>query len=190
MLDVHINKWPIVIITYPRTGSTALAEYLAKKYQVPAFLEPWYPYDKRNAEWGEEVFGVKKNFYDFYRNKYNRKYVLKIFANQINHFTPYEQILSTNCFKIKLTRENFIDNCVSRYIAENHKKWWQFKNEIVEPYTVKIDTDIMINSIAQTSFSNYLTNNLNINWDLELTYESLNFEQQDEYAKTFPPLNL
>jgi LPS sulfotransferase NodH len=189
MINLKITKWPVVIIASPRTGSTALAKYLADKNQVPYFLEPWHSSINRGLNWEESVHGVKKNFYDFYKNKEHNKYLLKIFADQINCFTPYEEILNS-CFKIRLTRENVIDQHVSRYISMQNNKWRQDTNEKIKPYTVEIDTNIMLDCIAANSNLDYLIRNLNIKWDADITYESLDFTQQGRDAKTYPPTNL
>ena len=90
-----------------------------------------------------------------------------------------------------MTRDQILDKILSQYVAIKTKKWWRHQTDKFEnSCRLDIDIDDIIACIAQGSSWDFLIKNLNINWDLELTYESLKFDEQDDYAKTLMPSNI
>ena len=156
-----ITQFPIVIIASPRTGSSAYCRYLADTYNLSRWQEPDL---------------VDSKFLDF-KNQLatgTDKYVLKIMAWQIEKNTIYQSILANNCYKIRLTRENKIEQLVSHYIGWT-TKIWNSENKFArgEKYAVGIDrkeiNDIIVDHIKyERSFDK-----LDIKFDEEHTYEEL-----------------
>ena len=109
---------------------------------------------------------------------------------QINKFTPYAMLLKSNCFKIKLYRENEIDNILSHYVAKVRKKWWATPNETFENYTIALDDLQIDKSIFCITQNNFWLDSLNVEYDEILTYESLGMIPANDYVKTHMPDNL
>jgi hypothetical protein len=189
MTDIKINRWPAIIVANYRTGSTVYATHLAKQHNVPYYLEPWNRPELRGDNWGPHVNGMKQNFYEQFHSRDN-KYILKFMPDQINKFTPYAMLLKSNCFKIKLYRENEIDNIISNYVAAVRKKWWAHPTETFENYTLKIDDSQINKSIGVTTQNNFWLHSLNVEYDEILTYESLGIIPPEDYIKTHMPDNL
>jgi hypothetical protein len=189
MNNIEITRWPGIIVANYRTGSTVYATYLAKKYNVPYYLEPWNRHELRGDNWGTHVSGMKQNFYDHFHSN-DSKYILKFMPDQINKFTPYAMLLNSNCFKIKLYRENEIDNIISNYIAATRKKWWTQPTETPESYTLKIDDLLIEKAISVITQNNFWLHSLNIKYDEIITYESLGIIPPNDFIKTHMPDNL
>ena len=189
MKSIQINKWPVIIVANYRTGSTVYATHLAKHYNVTLFLEPWHQKRNRGPHWGPHVNGLKKDFYNHYHSNDNR-YILKFMPDQINKFTPYDKLLKSNCYKIKLYRESDIDSVVSKYVASMKEKWWTSSDESVQKYTLDIDNDMILSAISNITQNNFWLNELNVDYDEVITYESLGIITTTEYVKTYMPDNI
>ena len=189
MKDIEITRWPAIIIANYRTGSTVYATHLAKQHNVQYYLEPWHQLELRGDTWGPHVNGTKQNFYDHYHSSDN-KYILKFMPEQISKFTPYAMLFKSICFKIKLYRENEIDNILSHYVAKIRKKWWANPNETFENYTIAVDDLQIDKSIFCITQNNFWLDSLNVEYDEIITYESLGMIPANDYVKTHMPDNL
>ena len=189
MENIEISKWPVIIVANYRSGSTVYATHLSNLYDVPYYLEPWHTPETRGKKWGPHVNGVKQDFYDHYHSK-DSKYILKFMPDQINKLTPYSALLNSNCFKIKLYRQDEIASIVSSYISFMRGKWWTTSNEITKNYSLEINDDVIIRSIYMITRNNFCLHNLNINYDKVITYESLGTISKTEYVKTHMPDNI
>jgi len=187
--QVKITKWPAIIVANYRTGSTVYATHLANLNNVPCYLEPWHPARKRDENWGPHVNGIKQNFYDHYHSNDNR-YILKFMPDQINKLTPYDRLLNSNCFKIKLYREDEIDSIVSNYVGTMRKKWWTTSNEFPKKYTLEIDDNFILISISIITQNNFWLHSLDIEYDETITYESLGTISASKFIKTHMPDNI
>jgi hypothetical protein len=189
MKDIEITRWPAIIVANYRSGSTVYTTHLAKQHNVPCYLEPWHRSELRGDNWGPHVNGMKQNFYEQFHIGDN-KYILKFMPDQINKFTPYDMLLKSNCFKIKLYRENEIDNIVSNYVAAMRKKWWSLPTETFNNYILELD-ELQINkSIIVTTQNNFWLHSLNVEYDEIVTYESMGLIPPTDYIKTHMPDNL
>lgn len=175
-----MNKRPIVIVASARSGSSAYCRYINKFYNIKGCQEP--------SRTLEEFESFKK-----YIKSGNTDYVLKIISDQIENNQLYQSILDSDCYKIKLTRENKIEQIASHYIGYS-TNIWNSENKYArgKEYTVDIDTDL-INSIIKIVIANdKLFDILNINFDKELTYEELiksAILNDIDMAKIIPPTN-
>jgi hypothetical protein len=175
-----MNKRPIVIVASTRSGSTAFAWHLGKLHNVKIWTEPSY-----NPDWFDS--------FQRYITSGKNNYVLKVISYQIPSNEIYQTILASNCYKIKLTRSNKIEQIMSHYIG-NCTAIWNSCDQYArgEQYTVPID-QVLINSVIQTVVANdNLFDSLNIKFDEELTYEELidtvNLSNTG-IAKIIPPTN-
>ena len=181
-------KFPIIIVANYRSGSTAFATGLAKKLGLPYHLEPYQPRAKP-TDFGLTLMGFKADFFHQIRSG-DSKFLLKIMPDQIYPVTPYDIMLrSETSYKIKLYREDVMDNIVSQYVAMMSGKWWNTKQDKNEPYVLDIDLVKIKGAIHTITYNNYLMNTLNYEYDEIKTYESLELSDED-FIKTAMPENI
>ena len=156
-----MNKRPIVIVASTRSGSTAFASYIGEMYKIKIWSEPSF-----NAE-GFESF--KR-----YIAADNSNYVLKVISYQIPNNEIYHSILASDCYKIKLTRSNKVEQIASHYIGHCTDIWNDHdKYARGIEYTVPVDLTL-INSIINVVVANdRIFDNLDIKFDEPHTYEQL-----------------
>ena len=156
-----MNKRPIVIVASTRSGSTAFASYIGEMYKIKIWSEPSF-----NTE-GFEAFNR-------WLKAENTDYVLKIIAHQLVNNKVIQTILKTDCYKIKLTRENKIDHIVSQYIA-NSTCIWNSGDRYARgvEYIVDIDMNLINLTIKDVINNDRVFDNLDIKFDETHTYEQL-----------------
>ena len=172
-----INRLPVVIVANYRTGSSELGQQLAKQHNVPWIPEP-YHFPEHQAR-----------LTDYYHN--NKNYVAKFIVDQLPHLSIHQQVLETSCFKIRLTRDNKLEQLVSYYIATQSNTWRQTKPTIPE-YQVDINAQVM-QDLATTLYNNdKLLSESDIEFDITCSYESLKLDQikQTTLFKTTRPNNI
>lgn len=189
MKDIEITRWPAIIVANYRTGSTVYATHLAKKHNVPCFLEPWQISKKQGTNWGPHTNGMKQPFYDHFHSS-DKNYILKFMPDQISKCNPYAMLLKSDCFKIKLYRENEIDTIVSNYVGILREKWWTCPGETSQNYTLLIEDSHILTSIFITTQNNFWLDALNVDYDEIISYESLGIIPPADYIKTHMPDNL
>jgi hypothetical protein len=179
MIDIinSIHKLPIVIVATPRSGSSWLGKRLAKHYNVDWLCEPW------NSK--ENCIKLEQNYID------STPYVTKFLIHQLPALEMHQTILNSDCFKIKLSRNNLIDQVVSLYIARKREIWSQPVKSISE-YIVPVDLADMSICIAHLIYYTKMLNDCEIKFDLELSYEMLDFEECSDNTnfKTSQPTNI
>jgi LPS sulfotransferase NodH len=168
MID-NIDKFPIIILSSPRTGSTVLAEILSKKFpELELFIEP-DSYDKKL-----EARDSMDNFINY--SKMSDQYILKCHLKYfIKYPTIFKKVIDHNAFLIKIRRKNIIDQMVSMYI-ELIRHQWCYNADIAEKYKdkiVPIENNIITKAVQQINEFNNPLRGLNIKYDLEIYYEDL-----------------
>lgn len=175
-----MNKRPIVIVASTRSGSSAFAWHLGRIHKIKIWTEPT---------------NSTEEFEDFksWLKAENTDYVLKIISYQIANTEVYQTILAGNCYKIKLTRSNKIEQITSHYIG--HSTWiWNSTDRYArgEQYIVPVDMKLVNDAIKTVIFNDNIFNNLDIKFDETLTYEELittiNLDSSG-LAKIIPPIN-
>lgn len=175
----QINKFPIIILSSPRTGSTLVARSLAKQYpDLKLFLEP------------DETKTID-SFTEYTNTTSN--YILKTHAKQLNKYpaTFTKKIFANEAFLIRVRRKNVIDQMVSNYI-ELCRNVWVYDSGSVDNYTNQhMDIDIDTVKIAIRAIENYnkSVDSLRINYDLDLYYEDLIKETETDSIITPKPTN-
>ena len=175
-----MNKRPILLIATARSGSTAYAHHLGKLHKIKVWIEP----SRDPAEFES---------FKRYIAAGNKDYVVKIIAYQLENNEVYQSLLAGDCHKIKLTRENKLDQIISFYIASVSNIWNDHdKYARGTEYTTDIDTKLIDIAIYNVNASDKLLNNLDINFDETYTYEELiktiNLDKSG-VAKLIPPTN-
>ena len=174
----EITKWPVVILTNYRTGSSVLGHMLGQRYGVPYFEEP--------AQHGGEV----DYFIEFVEGYTSDKYVVKFMIDQIQDCHIYQQLLDSECFKIRLMRDDELNQCVSYYIAMNRQVWDQKVEVIENPYEVEVDVRAMTWAATAIHQNNLDLIDSLIKFDLDYKYEELDLSANGIHYKTTPPTNL
>ena len=169
-----IANSPVAIITNYRTGSSALCRSISFENNLASFPEPHIDKERQN---------------DFF-NHLDNKFVVKFMLDQVEKFDPYEQILKSDCFKIKLTRTDKVSQIASYYIALMRDVWQNYTFDTTSPYFLSVDLDKINESINRILTADKLLNDCNLKFDMILTYEELGIITHTQSIKTVQPKNL
>jgi LPS sulfotransferase NodH len=163
-----INKFPIVILSSSRSGSTVLLEILSKQYpKLQVFSEPDSPRKKVGARDSMENFTNYSNS--------NNQYIVKCHLNHLNSYPSnfIKKVIENEGFLIKIRRKNVLDQMVSYYIELIRWRWYydaisaqQHQEEIIP-----IKSDIIEKTIKNINKYNEQPEWSHINYDLEIYYE-------------------
>ena len=184
MIDINVTKFPIVILSNYRTGSSALAIKISKKYSLKCFSEPCH-----NDNITELDFH-KMEFMRFYTQHFNNNFLIKFMPSQINCWNPYEEILSRNKFLIKLRRHNKIEQIASLYIANKRKKFFKLKTEKIEKYFLEINTFDLTQCCITVIRNDFFLEKLPYKEDMNLVYEDLGFISDTDHVLSDQPENM
>lgn len=184
MNDINVTKFPVVILANYRTGSSALAAKISKKYSLKFFSEPCH---NDNIA---ELDSHKMEFMRFYTQHFSNNFLIKFMPSQISCFNPYEEILSRKKFLIKLRRHNKVEQIASFYTANKRKKFFKLKTEKIEKYSVSIDIEILKECCHSILRNEYLLNSLPYKEDMNLVYEDLGFISDTDHDLSDQPENM
>ena len=152
---------PIVIIANYRTGSNAYGSMLARDHNFIPFLEPHLRQD------------ALKEFQTVLSSN-NNDFLLKIMPDQIEAHVAYKEILSNDCYKIKMTRDDKVEQIVSLYVARQTDAWTSYNSLLREKkYSVPINPGALMNVIEYILKMDKLLDNCGIDFDQSITYESI-----------------
>ena len=169
MID-NIDKFPIIILSSPRTGSTVLAEILSKKFPtLELFSEPDSHRKKLGARDSMDGFSNYSNG--------SNQYILKCHLINLSKYPPnlIEKIINHEAFLIKIKRKSIIDQMVSTYI-ELVRKMWYYDMVTFEKYKdekIPIESAIIEDAVKIIKEANESFNKIQIEYDLEIYYEDL-----------------
>jgi hypothetical protein len=172
---------PIIVVSSYRSGSTAYSCQLANQHNLDWFSEP-HKTDKHLIK-----------FEEIYNNSTN-KFVIKFMADQISEYYPYQALLNSNCYKIKLFRRNIVDQIVSAYIASVTNVWHHGdlngnNRRGAEP--IRIDVDLIKHAVAQTLECVNKLNQLDYTFDEIVYYEDIRFIENSRNISKLPePSNI
>lgn len=172
-----IENRPIIILANYRTGSSALCWSIASINNIKSFGEPFTAFEDRSSQFIEQYYK-------------NNEYVLKFMADQIDLFKPYQELLKSNCYKIKLTRENKIDQMASCYIASIRNVWRTLDSDIKKDYEIPIYKDRIKDVVRSLRRVDHILDTIDIKFDMELTYEQLGTINHTNRVKTHQPINI
>ena len=172
-------KWPIVILTNYRTGSNTLGYALAEQYSAKYFEEP--------SQDPTRLVDFKQFYYE---RGQDQKYIIKFMIDQLDDLDVYQELLATDCHKIRLLRLNEVEQCVSYYVAMRRQLWKQETPVIDAPYSV----DINLRTMSWTTCA-ILQNNADLRaselkFDEDLIYEELSLPKEPRFFKTTQPENI
>jgi hypothetical protein len=181
--DINVTKFPIIIVANFRTGSTALGQYLANKYNLPFFSEPFNNentchIDFHKMQFIKQIMNDKKNM------------VLKFMPLQMGDFSPYEEIMNEPAFTIRLKRKNIVDQVASFYVSEKTEKYFKYKSDQNKKFTIDIDHKFLLKRTHIILKNEFLINSMPYNIDLTLTYEDLGFIEGTQHVLSDQPDNI
>jgi hypothetical protein len=174
---IQPDKLPIVIIANYRTGSSALASSFSRNLKLLPFQEPHYRPDYM-LSFKQCLSDGKKSF------------VLKAIAEQLDTIEEYKSVFDSNCFKIKLYRENKIEQIVSYYIATMTDTWGHYIDTPKQLYFVPYDDKIAKYAVDRILLNDRILDNLDVEFDITTTYEQLGLIENTKLIKTMQPTNL
>lgn len=174
---INTNKLPVVIVANYRTGSTVLARSMSKILNVENLVEPHY----KPARWDIFTKCLSSN---------DNSFVLKFIAEQTNEFAEYRDILNRDCFKVRLYRENKIDQIVSYYVATVTDTWCQTIDSVIKPYYLPLDEEKAIYAINRIMYNDKILDTLPVKFDITTTYEELGIIENTHIVQTTQPTNV
>ena len=172
MIDI-INTLPVVIISSPRTGSTALSLSLHKKLGGVLFNEPGLDSLKLNSFLRHSA--LKKDF------------ILKEHAATL--IKNYPNFDLSNCTVVRIKRKDLISQVVSSYISIKRKKWFYTENsQVYQDEEISYDETALKESFEYIKNQNFICDNFKGKIDIELFYEDILTDFSDG-QKTILPKN-
>jgi hypothetical protein len=178
IMDLNVEKRPIVIVANFRTKSTALGSYIQNKYNITRFSEPINSH--RSA----------LTFSEFMDDGSNTNFVLKFIADQMDDCKYYREILAGDCYKIRLLRRNVPEQIASYYIASKTQTFFQKVNEDEIPSCyIKIVRSHLLRAMNTILNNNALLEESNIQFDETIYSEDLPFLEDTIYVESTKPTN-
>lgn len=177
MIDT-IDKFPIIILSSPRTGSTVLAEIISKKFpKLQWFSEP----DCIVPRWTQA--GSMDKFTKY--SKISNQYILKCHLNYLSKYPTnlIETVMNHDAFLIKISRRNVISQMVSTYI-EMVRQIWYYDMSTVKKYNdeiIPIKDEIIERAVRRIKECNESFNEIQLNYNLEICYEDFISNINDSY---------
>lgn len=164
----NINKFPIIIVSSPRTGSTILAEYISKKYNLKLFSEP------------DENKDITQEFYSYIKTK-NNSFVLKFHAR---NFSFYENLdIFANSYLISIQRKNIVEQIASHYVARARNKFIYNKENVEHNEIMDVNLfDIVVNC-EKVYVANKALREVKLNFDKKVFFEDLNLQELGHNSK-------
>jgi hypothetical protein len=170
---IEINSLPVVIISSPRSGSTALATTLKNKLDCMLFVEPG-------------LDDLKLNQFLRYASMKN-DYILKEHAEVF--LKKYPNFDLRNCTVIRIKRKNFISQVVSSYITGKRKKWFYTEEDHHYGNTlVPLDESFLQEVFSYIKKQNRIVDNFKGKVDIEVNYEDIEHELTN-CQRTIQPKN-
>jgi hypothetical protein len=119
MDNLEISKFPIIILSTARTGSSALTNHLCLKYP-------------KLKVWSEPDHNVEhlSDFIEYAKSKDD--YIIKILSSSLQKYPFWFirlKLLGKACHLIKLTRRSLIDQVASYYIALDRNTWHYYESD-------------------------------------------------------------
>jgi hypothetical protein len=172
-----ITTKPVVIYANYRTGSSMLADYIAKKENLIRLSEPHVSRTDSIEVFEDCVTNHKINF------------VVKFMPDSIPESVLYQMVLDQHNFKIRLRRRDIVGQIASFYTAHITDRWLQRKSESVDNYSINIDTEHLSKLAERIIKNEILLEQSTLQFDLDLYYEDLGIVDAPIHVVTTKPEN-
>jgi hypothetical protein len=173
-----MNK-SILLVSSPRTGSTAYGSMLGKKYNINFYSEPFMIESQFNLD--SKILEEKI------------PYIIKLHARDFEKHRKVNFIELDNFYTIRIRRKNLVDQVASMYVAEIRNKWHYNSESEIKKFigqVVPLNYQMISRMTRITQMSNLILDHFdkiyNFRFDEEVYYEDLTFI---ETLKTVPPVN-
>lgn len=186
-------KFPIVLISSPRSGSTPLAYHLKNKYKIELFNETFSLHSINSNT--ESINEERIRLLALLKNN-ESKFILKIHLDDLKKYPDeiIKLIETHNCYLIRVRRKDLLKQCVSLYIESYRNIWGYYKNFIdKDKIDNLISTDIPLRYYKIKQCANRIVkindelNSLPYVIDQDVWYEDLKFD--DTFIITPKPKN-
>lgn len=175
----NVTKFPVIIISGARTGSTILAHDIKEELERQGKNVRVYNEPMNNDERQDFLDAIGKE-----------NYILKVHAHDLYKYpeSVIDMIKNHECFLVRIRRRNIEDQILSCYIAMKRNVWGFFANEMnTEQIAAEIEKrqaeDIELSQdIKEAIFfikkTNKALNNIDAIFDLDLVYEDLSIKSK------------
>lgn len=162
-INIDRNR-PVVVFASYRTGSTALCDYVGKKYQLSNFDEAFHP----------AIPWKTVDFLTYALIKPNNRFIIKVMPD---HYQNYKSLLDFlinkwDCTLVRLTRQSFVEQVASWYVATETGVWHN-DNSADDQYVIPVDQTQIKSCVDFLNKQNKDLLDLNFKFDIELDYDSL-----------------
>jgi hypothetical protein len=190
-LPFQIDRWPVMLVAEPRSGSTALACHIAQSNGI------LYRHCVIEPDLAPQP-GIIQNNWDTLQQtiaETNDRFVLKATIYPCTIEPEYQRLLASDCFKIMLYRRSRLDFIVSRLISQQLNKWHWYKHEVPQDYHIDItaiDPEYLDEAVREALNNQMITRNLLIDFvfDAVIAYEDIDLSSSLLYQPTPKPNNL
>jgi hypothetical protein len=174
--SIVINKFPIFVLSSPRTGSTVLAEAISIKY---------------NISWINEPYLIKSTSLPIPADS---NYIMKSMARDfLLSSSPEIRENAKTGYVIRTRRSNLVEQIASMYIADSRNRMLYHKDIDPRGYNTPVPINlrrvkIFVKFINRHNyFTHLISQKLNI--DLDLDYEEIDGINSPNLIKTIRPDN-
>jgi len=179
MILSNVEKYPIIIIAPPRSGSSVICAQIGRDLNLPFFSDITYSSDKTEIE----------NCFSFIKD--NDKFVMKFHAFDMYKYPEWllNKIKLGKTYNIKVSRKDFVSHLASVYIAEV-RDLYHYDQVDVSLYNdaMEINAKQMSHCIFRLTKAIKELENLNIPFDNFVDYEDYQYDD-DACVKTPLPSN-
>jgi hypothetical protein len=180
----NITRFPVIILSSPRTGSTILAHDIQEELNKQG---------KSFQVFNEPITGRQHDSFLSYKNK---DYILKIHAHDLIKYPTHilDMIKDRSCFLIRIRRRNIENQILSWCIARQTLGWGYYNPFGIEQNLLDSNITLIVshNQIIKDvhiiiKFNNEL-DEIDVKFDLDLFYEDLDFKST-HMIKAPKPIN-
>ena len=174
----EITKFPVLIISTPRTGSSVLATIIGEKYDLRVFIEP------------HESQSHLHGFIEYAQD--NKDYLLKIHSRDVDKYPSaiLQELYSDSSFKINTERRDRASQIASAIVAHARNTWAYRVDDYEAPndeiHFTKALIDLNINYFKKCYVD---TDNLQLHFDYVVDYDDLGYIEHRNHVKTPVPSN-
>lgn len=161
----EVNKFPIVLIGPPSSGSSVICRQVAKDLSLPFFSDiTWAPNKNEMI-----------NFTEFIKS--TDKYVLKCHAEDLLKFPKLflDKVYNDESYNIKIIRGNKIEQLASIYIAQIRNTYAYFYSESnLDTYNnqvIKLDKLQLFGCLKRMNKDSAALENLKVSFAKTIVYE-------------------
>jgi hypothetical protein len=181
----NVTKFPVVIISGARTGSTILAHDIQEELEKQGKIVNVYNEPMGSHEQQSFLSSIGKE-----------DYILKVHAHDLHKYpdSVIDMINKHDCFLVRIRRRNLEDQILSCYIAMKRNVWGFYSNQtgteqIVNREAEEIEISQSIRwAISFINQSNKALDNFEATFDLDLFYEDLSIKS-NHLTRTPNPKN-